>query len=123
MAGCDHLIETDAFRRFQAHRLSPPNAVAIGMKQPIPRLATHESKAEISVTTETTAKSNALKLCTPRLEPCMLLQPRTEDSVCSTSANMKSLKHSLAAVLSDVQFWIPFAVLLLGVLLLRWVSQ
>ena len=29
----------------------------------------------------------------------------------------------LAAILSDVQFWVPFAVLLIGALILAWVSR
>jgi len=37
---------------------------------------------------------------------------------------MRSAKPSLlAAVLSDVQFWIPFAVLVFGLFLLKWISQ
>ena len=29
----------------------------------------------------------------------------------------------LAAILSDIQFWVPFAVLLVGALILFWVSR
>ena len=32
-------------------------------------------------------------------------------------------KPRLAAVLSDIQFWVPVAVLLAGALILYWVSQ
>jgi hypothetical protein len=54
----------------------------------------------------------------------ILLQPGAIHSICSTHTTMRSAKRSLlSAVLSDLQFWIPFAVLVFGLFLLRWISQ
>lgn len=59
-----------------------------------------------------------MKVCgTGFYSPARLTHTRT------TRHTISMLKSRLAPILSDIQFWVPIAVLVAGALILYWVSR